>query len=188
MLKINQTGRSMIEMLGVLAIIGVLTVGSFGIVGKARQQYQISQALSETSNLIASARKMSCDYESAYGSYTNMLYQSREYPDGVVPEVSDGKAESFTITSDIKLKIEAGDDNTFIATLSNIPEDACVALASADWGNRRFNGYIGATVGGKSSNKDNIMDPSDAADGCDATSGKEPELVLTYSACVRGGE
>ena len=136
----NQNGRSMVEMLGVLTIIGVLTVGGLGVVGKARQQYMISQALSEASNLIASARKMSCDYDDAYESYTNMLYQSQEYPDGVIPQTTDGKATSFTLTSDIDFKIDAVGSDKFKVTLSNIPEDACVALTSADWGSQRFNG------------------------------------------------
>lgn len=186
MLKINQNGRSMVEMLGVLAIIGVLTVGSLGVVGKARQQYMISQALSETSNLIASARKLSCEYDDDYGSYTNMLYQSREYPDGITADVNDGKATKFILTSDIELAIDKGENDTFKATLSNIPEDACVALASADWGSRRFNAYQGAKIGGKTWAKDTIMDLDTATEGCSAQGAIT--LELTYGACVRGGD
>ena len=187
MLKINQNGRSMVEMLGVLAIIGVLTVGSLGVVGKARQQYMISQALSETSNLIASARKLSCEYDEDYGSYTNMLYQSREYPDGVTAEVgTDGKATKFILTSDIELAIDADGTDKFKAKLSNIPEDACVALASADWGSRRFNAYQSAKIGGKTWDKDTIMDLDTATEGCSAQGAIT--LELTYGACVRGGD
>ncbi|MBR1825629.1 MAG: hypothetical protein IJ770_03485 [Alphaproteobacteria bacterium] len=195
MQKINQNGRSMVEMLGVLAIIGVLSVGSFGIVGKARQQYMISQALSEISNLIASARKMSCEYDDGYGSYTNMLYQSREYPDGV-QGLGDAKdtdtiitgseeAEAFLISSDIVVQITDKKD-TFSVAVTNIPEDACVALASADWGSRRFNGYQGAKIGGTSWSKDTMMDLDTATTGCSAEGAIT--LELTYGACVRGGD
>ena len=80
----HENGRSMIEMLGVLAIIGVLTVGSLSIVGKARQQFAISQIITEATSLIDSARKMSCDYDDDYGTYANMLYLSGAFPDSAV--------------------------------------------------------------------------------------------------------
>ena len=73
----NQNGRSMIEMLGVLAIIGVLSVGSLGIVAKARQQYTISQIINEVSSLVTSARKMSCDYDDGYGYDVYRLVRKR---------------------------------------------------------------------------------------------------------------
>ena len=39
----NQAGRSMIEMLGVLAIIGVLSVGGIAGYSKAMMQYKINK-------------------------------------------------------------------------------------------------------------------------------------------------
>ncbi|MCM1322604.1 MAG: type II secretion system GspH family protein [Acetobacter sp.] len=43
----NQTGRSMIEMLGVLAIIGVLSVGGIAGFSKAMRQYKMLQLVDE---------------------------------------------------------------------------------------------------------------------------------------------
>ena len=51
-MKINQSGRSMIEMLGVLAIIGVLSVGGIAGYSKAMEQFRINKAISEYSYLI----------------------------------------------------------------------------------------------------------------------------------------
>ena len=42
----NQSGRSMIEMLGVLAIIGVLSVGGIAGYSKAMTQYKINKTTS----------------------------------------------------------------------------------------------------------------------------------------------
>lgn len=43
MIKPNQSGRSMVEMLGVLAIIGVLSVGSIAGYSKAMQKYKMNK-------------------------------------------------------------------------------------------------------------------------------------------------
>ena len=48
----SQYGRSMIEMLGVLAIIGVLSVGGIAGYSKAMEQFRINKAISEYSMLI----------------------------------------------------------------------------------------------------------------------------------------
>ena len=50
----NETGRSMIEMLGVLAIIGVLSVGGIAGYSKAMQKYRINKTI-EQITLIAGA-------------------------------------------------------------------------------------------------------------------------------------
>ncbi|MCI7421568.1 MAG: type II secretion system GspH family protein [Alphaproteobacteria bacterium] len=48
----NPLGRSMIEMLGVLAIIGVLSVGGIAGYSKAMEQFKVDKAVSEYSYLI----------------------------------------------------------------------------------------------------------------------------------------
>ena len=46
--KINQSGRSMVEMLGVLAIIGVLSVGGIAGYSKAMAKFKLSKAIPPT--------------------------------------------------------------------------------------------------------------------------------------------
>ena len=48
----NPIGRSMIEMLGVLAIIGVLSVGGIAGYSKAMQQYKVNKLKTQTEDLI----------------------------------------------------------------------------------------------------------------------------------------
>lgn len=47
MFKQNQTGRSMIEMLGVLAIVGILSIGGIAGFSKAMSKYKLNQALEQ---------------------------------------------------------------------------------------------------------------------------------------------
>ena len=48
----SQSGRSMIEMLGVLAIIGVLSVGGIAGYSKAMEQYKLNKVLNQYSHLL----------------------------------------------------------------------------------------------------------------------------------------
>ncbi len=52
MYKNFETGRSMIEMLGVLAIIGVLSVGGIAGYSKSMEKFKVDKAVSEYSYLI----------------------------------------------------------------------------------------------------------------------------------------
>ena len=51
-MKYNENGRSMVEMLGVLAIIGVLTVGGIAGYSKAMEKFKLNKTISEYSYLI----------------------------------------------------------------------------------------------------------------------------------------
>ncbi len=51
-MKINQSGRSMIEMLGVLAIIGVLSVGGIAGYSKAMEKWKINKTVEEYTYLL----------------------------------------------------------------------------------------------------------------------------------------
>ena len=52
MIKTNESGRSMIEMLGVLAIIGVLSVGGIAGYSKAMEKFKFNKAIDEYSTLL----------------------------------------------------------------------------------------------------------------------------------------
>ena len=52
-MKINQTGRSMVEMLGVLAIVGILSVGSIAGYSKAMNKYKMNKQITQISQIIS---------------------------------------------------------------------------------------------------------------------------------------
>ena len=62
-MKINEQGRSMIEMLGVLAIIGVLSVGGFNMVNKMQTSYSNNQVLDAAGELATRTRVLMRDYD-----------------------------------------------------------------------------------------------------------------------------
>lgn len=193
-MQINQNGRSMVEMLGVLAIIGVLSVGGLVIVGKARRQQEITKAVTEVAQLISSAKKVGCQYDSEYGDFANMLGQSDAYPGELEFTYKNGGKSSFTLSSDAVVEmpyIEGNGDGEaaiphFVVAISNMDEDMCVNLATADWGRKESNGYIGASFaqkddfGGMLSNYPR-MDPGTAAEKCVQDTSK---LYLGFRNCL----
>ena len=50
--KINQNGRSIPEMLGVLAIVGILSVGGIAGYGRAMMKYKLNKQLAQYLSLI----------------------------------------------------------------------------------------------------------------------------------------
>src|SRR5574344_1116878 len=56
MMNTNESGRSMVEMLGVLAIIGVLSVGGIAGYTMAMNKYKANEILNSASQLVIAAR------------------------------------------------------------------------------------------------------------------------------------
>ena len=177
MKKINQTGRSMVEMLGVLAIIGILSIGGISIVGRAKQSHDISQLIADTAQVAMISKKLSCQYDAAYGTYTNFLVRSQAYPDSF--ELEDGSF--YAPPTDAKFDI-TGTKEAFAINISEMSEGACVALASTNWGKTRTSGFLGACFNNCSqpaAGNDTVMDPSTAAEKCD----ENATLKLWYKGC-----
>ena len=55
-IKNDQSGRSMVEMLGVLAIIGVLSIGGIASYSKAMTKFKISKSMDQVTTLVTNIR------------------------------------------------------------------------------------------------------------------------------------
>ena len=178
MKRISESGRSMIEMLGVLAIIGVLTIGGLDIVGKARQSAQVSNLVAEISSIAATARRLSCQYDSGYGSYSKMIYLSQAYSDALTYS-----SNEFTGPMDTTIKI-TGDKSAFRISVEGLEEDACMRLATTNWGSDKIQGFLGVCIGtctggnGTSGGPEGLSQAT-AAEKCSDDS----TVLLNYKGC-----
>ena len=103
------TGRSMVEMLGVLAIIGVLSVGAIAGYSKAMMKYKLNQHAQAVNMLINNVLSIKDKLEhsgdnNAY--YNQLLYQLNLLPDGIVYQRND--YNPITELSDIWFKNKIG--------------------------------------------------------------------------------
>ncbi len=156
MKKNMQNGRSMIEMLGVLAIIGVLTVGGYGLINKAQTSRSITLTIDQLTSLAQKVRYYArdCD-EDCKGDITSKINEEGIFPEGLTYD--DGK---FSNRDDVVYTVEyLGEDNEngdlapalYVVTLENLNEEACIQLATINLGGAGSNGFVGRVIGdGKS--------------------------------------
>ena len=145
-LNSEQNGRSMVEMLGVLAIIGVLSVGGISGYSKAMAKFKMSKAMDQMSMTVANIR-------TAYGSMSSYadLDDDAAITYGLVGadmlnSDKDTIINAFSGEVHIKSATVNGIENAgFSIVYNGLDRDACLGLATADWGTA---GILGMTVGG----------------------------------------
>ena len=178
--KEQNRGRSMIEMLGVLGIVGIITVGGLGIVGRARQSSDISRLLTEVSSVAMSSRRLSCQYDSGYGSYTKMLYLSEAYPESMTYSSS---GPAFVGSMDAEVKI-TGSTDAFDITVSNLTEDACMNLATTNWGSKQIQGFLGVCIGTDTCSEGTAVGSQPlAADVASESCADDATVTIKYKGC-----
>ena len=127
--KKTQSGRSMIEMLGVLAIVGVLSAGGIAGYSMAMQSYKAS-ALMEKVNLIAQqARNIyNGDYTESTTDNTNGSIGGKLIAGGLISDV-DNPFGGKLVTAPAN-----GGEEFTITTSNNIPQEVCVKIMTSNWG------------------------------------------------------
>ena len=147
-MKNNQNGRSMVEMLGVLAIIGVLSAGGLAGYSKAMFKHKLNATMDQITMLVTSIRAMYG--QSSYAKLDNTAAVSL----GIVPPVM-GTTASLTnpfkgaVTIDgkaAKAKSDAAVGTAFTIKYEGLPKEACIALATADFGSGAGSGFIGVDI------------------------------------------
>ena len=143
----NQSGRSMIEMLGVLAIIGVLSVGGIAGYSKAMMKFKINKTIDQISQIVANTRTLYARQKN-YGNLSGkILYKANLAP----KEMFDDGSGSYSMTNPfgghVTVKAatknkSAYDNKAFIVSFYDIPEEACIELATQDWGSDTSSGLI----------------------------------------------
>ena len=143
-MKNNQSGRSMVEMLGVLAIIGVLSAGGLAGYSKAMFKHKLNSTMDQLTMLVTNIRTM-------YGTQENYagLSVKSAFDLGII-SASSYTSSSSTMVNPFKGTVtlapayaKAGVDNSgFTITYTGLPKEACIALATADWGTGAGSGFI----------------------------------------------
>ena len=168
----TQDGRSMIEMLGVLAIIGVLSVGGIAGYSKAMMKFKINKTIDQISQIVANTRTLYARQKN-YGNLSGkIIYKANLAP----KELFEGSGSDYKMTNTFggefiirtAKKNYDNDNKAFNITLTGLPEEACIELATQDWGSGSSSGLIYVGVGYVSSD----IYISENCDGYSAPDGK----------------
>lgn len=144
--KNEQSGRSMVEMLGVLAIIGVLSIGGISGYSKAMAKYRVNKTLDQISMLVINIRTL-------FSSSVN--YDGLDAPlaigVGIIPgDMKNGSGSSATIINSYQGSVNIGnpgnDVRRFYINYTDLNSEACVSISTADWGTQTGSGLEAIVV------------------------------------------
>ena len=164
-----QSGRSMIEMMGVLAIIGVLSIGGFSMMTKISNSRKSNAIIDEISSLAGKARGVIREYDDGdtgdeYSGLSGFLQKSRAYPDAVE---WDAGCNCFIGTEDVSYTLTYNKTNgsLFEMDVDGLSAEACMEVVSTNWGSVGTNGFVKITIGEKTSSTP--LGIGDASDVCE---------------------
>ena len=189
-MKINENGRSMIEMLGVLAIIGVLSVGGIAGYSKAMAKFRVNKSIDQISHIVANTRILfgsQNDYSGLGTGGSNdtfkIVHSAKLFPeemylgDGSTHTINDYKNPfAFTVNIEAADRYNSGDNKAFLITYNGIPMEACMDLATQDWGASSGSGMVAVSVNDKNKATGNYLSNCTVGAGL-ACAGKGPMTV-----------
>ena len=133
-----QRGRSMIEMLGVLAIIGVLSVGGIAGYSKAMKKYRVNKLANQITQLAQNIRTL-YGSQKTYSSLTsNVILRAHLAPEEMYESTgSSSLTHPFGghVSARPSSRTYSGDNKAFsINVWVSFDEEACIDLLTRDWG------------------------------------------------------
>ncbi len=177
-----QCGRSMIEMLGVLAIIGVLSVGGIAGYSKAMETYKINQTKRQLTEIITNIQTLYMQQKdfNSLGNYTAVQT-------GIVPDDLKTSVDRYGITNITNAfgspVIIAGYSDYYIIRFLNVTKEGCTALATADWGNSASSGLVAIGIGFITGEYDSLFEENQVGKNC-TSQGVDEGRYSAYYACA----
>jgi len=142
MKKQNENGRSMLEMLGVLAIIGVITVGAMSGLKFGTDSFRataLHDMVETTARGVIDLYSWSRVYPTE--DNTRVIPLAEAVPHNGICDAFNCEAEGNVVKADTtygKMIISSGEDDYFMITLTAIPKDICMRLAAITWQNVKW--------------------------------------------------
>lgn len=153
-MRVNEQGRSMIEMLGVLAIVGVLSVGGIAGYSKAMAKFKTNKVIDQINTISTNVRTLYSSQRN-YGGLNNgtairmalipseMYAASNKSASGSDVEVTNAFGGNLYIHS---VNQGTGADNAYIIAVDALPKTACVSIATTDWGGDSGSGLVAMQI------------------------------------------
>ena len=151
----EQSGRSMVEMLGVLAIIGVLSVGGIAGYSKAMAKYKTNQTLDQLSMLITNIRTLYATQPSFNGLSNANAIAFGVVSSDMIKSTTTGSGSSATTSKSLKnpfngevnITVDSADPTEFKVAYGGLDKSACITIATTDWGGSAASGLVSIEIG-----------------------------------------
>lgn len=167
-MKTIESGRSMIEMLGVLAIIGVLSVGGIAGYSRAMTKYRTNKTIDQVTMLVTNIRTLYAQQNNFEDLSNKTAYDLGVIPDDLVPSTFKNDDTNSTLKNAFKGNVyinlsyatstdapaaggEGGEPTAFEIAFDGLSREACIAMATSDWGSGSSSGLVGIAFKGAAS-------------------------------------
>ena len=138
----NQNGRSMIEMLGVLAIIGVLSVGGIAGYSKAMMKYRINKTIEQITLIAGNVRSFFAPQKTYEGlcntQTTNCVGSSVGFGRQIIKKaklIPEEMMNGDETTNSFGYKLNLFADNGGFYIQTTLPTEACIEFVTQDLSN-----------------------------------------------------
>lgn len=123
----DEFGRSMIEIIGVLAIMGLLTAGTFVLIRAAMANQKRARAIDEVSAIVENVRSLYASSDNFSGLPIDDAYGTKLvdgfYLNYITPF---GKETRYSV-------VQGFEGETFKVLLTNLSDEDCMELAEQTW-------------------------------------------------------
>ena len=162
--KIFALGRSMVEMIGVLSIVGFLTLGGIWGFDQAARKLRVNNLKDQIVTLVANIRSMFFKMDDYSGLTPYVLIHSGFVPENMISEdqnkILNANQGEVTISS---APTTVDDNGAFILIYNGLNSYQCRELMTAEWGSDIQSGFLAITVkldGDLNPETSNLMKPT----------------------------
>jgi len=131
MKKNSEYGRSMVEMVGVLAVMGLITAGAFVLINTSLKAQKISRADDDVANIAANIRLLggeTADYSGLPAPEGNKSEGTQLLKNlSLVSNTPFGSSTTYSVTRN------SADSHGFVVLLMGLSAQDCLALSRRTW-------------------------------------------------------
>ena len=119
----SQSGRSMIEIIGVLAIMTIMTAGTFALVRSAMANQKQNQIVDDVTSIVTAVRTLFGDQDD--------LSRMVDDVEGVLDAMAVNTKCPY---NDCEYELSVKEDlQTFVVEIENLPARDCIVLLNKNW-------------------------------------------------------
>ena len=135
MYKITEQGRSMIEMLGVLAIIGVLSIGGLHVINRMQYEHKATQLVNDFNETVTKLQKSIGQMDSGYKDISVFAYKNNLYSTNWVPNQKNSNIKYIGLLNSTYLFSGHSGVPHYYVTATKVDDNICIRLAMQEFPN-----------------------------------------------------
>ncbi len=140
-MKSNEFGRSMVEMIGVLSIIGILTMAGASMVAKALHSRKISKTIDQIASVSTNVKLLFLHRRNYIELNMPTLLGKGTFPSEMIFRTKNGDSQDVVVNHALgqEMAVQQGNEGKdYVIGLALDDRDACIRILTSDFGAKRI--------------------------------------------------